>query len=278
MMVTVNSVILLVLCLNTTISQDMLRPNIPHNSCLKQTLSEIVVDVEYLTIYWSYRIDDGIKDEILEVFIDKMKSILTNSRFETSNNWHMNRNSDTILLVASTMLDITDGISSLRNKSGWSRSGMSKLIVLYLDKTGKERRFSTDTFFKDVFQTLANLNAFNVHIIYKFVDGIYEFTWFPYEDSNCDTINRVRLISECEFGFYRNYLKILNKNKLESECTITAAVQSYEPYSFNSNDYGFEKGVEIDLVKEWARWSHLNVELKASDKINSTDGVKFKEK
>lgn len=277
-MFTVKAAVVLALCLETTASHDILLPEGKQDFCLKRILSEIVEDVELLTMSWSSRIDDSIRDDISKLLTDKMKFI-TNRQFENGNEEHVNRRPGAVLIVARTIAEIDGQISSLHNYIEWSVV-MPNVIVLYLDESGNGRKSATDPIFKNVFQMFANWDALNVHIIYKFDRGIDEFTWFPYEDSNCGTVHRVRLISECELGFCQNYLgimqKILNTNNSRSRCTITAAVQSHEPYSFHSKHSGFTKGVDIDLVRELAQWSHFDLELVAAINIfNYTEPVKL---
>lgn len=258
-----------------TVTNEIFTPSVPQDSCLEQILSEVVKDVDSLTISWSRRIDANLKDEISKIFMDKIKFIITDRQFEASSNGH-DRNPATVLLVASKTADIHDGIVSLQNKLVWSV--MSNFIVLYSDENGNRKKSSPEPFLRKIFRTFANLNALNVRVIYKFNDGVGEFTWFPYEDSNCDSVDRVRLISDCAFGIFKNHSHTLDSNKLRSMCTITAAVRSYEPYSFYSRDSGFSKGVDIDLVKELAHWSHFNVEFKAIDIGDSIEEAMLTEK
>lgn len=277
-MVTITSTVILTLIsaldLKTTVSCDIALPtNIHQNLCLKQTLRKIVKDEESLTISWSDRNDGSVKDEVLNFFQDKSKLLITNRQSQTANSGFVNQNPSTVLMLASTMTDITDGLLSLHNKNVWSIN--AKFIVLYSDKSAIGSKLS-EPFLKDVFQTFANLKALNVHLVYNFAEGINEFTWFPYEDSNCGSVHRVRLISDCEFGSFRNHLQVLNTNKLEGRCTITAAVQSSEPYSFYAKDAEFSTGVYINLLDEFKHWWPVNIELKPID--NRTEEAERKEK
>lgn len=238
-------------------------PTVPGDYCLERILRENMENVEFYTIFWSHRIDDFIKEKILKLFIDKGRFILTKNERETPNHSHIKTSSTTTFILASTKEDIITGLSSLHDKNMWNF--MSKFIVLYLDESGNERHSVDDQFFKDIFQMFADHNALNVHIIYKFDDGIDEFTWFPFQDSNCATINRMRLISECEFGSHRNHSRNRRENKSESRCTVRVAVQSHEPYSFYSKDTGFSKGIDVELMKELGHWLHLDVEFGAID-------------
>lgn len=236
-------------------------PNITPDSCLKQILSKLVEDVDSLAISWSHRIDGSIKDEISKIFVDKIITI-TNRQFDGKTIERIDGKPGVLIIVASTKADIAGEISSIYHRNALSI--VSKFIVVYLDENGNGngRKSSADPFLKDVPQTFANLN---IHIIYNFD---HEINAFHMKDSNCDTVERV--ILNREYAMHENYVKLpmqmSNTNNLGNRTTITAAVQSIEPYSFYSKDSGFSKGVEIDLVLELARWLHFNIELKAIDK------------
>lgn len=267
--------IILTFCFSTTLAIIIPQATVPENSCFKQTLNEIVKDEKSVVINWSHRINDSIKDEIIKLFLGKVDFIIMNWTFEITNNWHLHR-PVTVFIVASNKKDITKGILTLFNKKIWSTN--SKFIVLYLDESGKKKKSSNDLFIKSIFQTFANLNALNVRIVYNYDGEIDEFTWFPYEDGNCDTINRVRLVSECASGIYHNYSKRLDTVRLESMCTITAAIQPIEPYSFYSKNKGFTKGIEVRLLQEFSNHLNLNLKLQPLDKANSTKRTQFHEK
>lgn len=263
-------VILAVLCLKTSASFLI---TLDQNSCLKRSLNELVKDAESLAISWSHSIDHGIRDEISKLLLGKI-NFITNPQLEPTTTVYVEHNSNTVIILASKEADIVGGMSSLYNKN--SQSIISKLIVVYLDKSGNERKSSTDPFFHSVFRTLTNWSALNVHFIYKFNDKYDLFSWFSYKDNDYNTV------CECESGFYQNCrktpMKMDNSNAFERKPTITVAVQSYEPYSFYSKDSGFGKGVEIDLVKEFARQSHFNLELNVIDKMNYSEQSELNER
>lgn len=277
-MLTMKSVIVLVfLCVSTISCKNILQANDAENVCFKQVLSEIIKDENSVAIGWSNRTCESIKDEILKTLSGKIDFIIMNWSLEISN-WHMSRKyvTDPILIVVSTKADIINAILSLFKKSVWS--GTSKFIILFMDESGNGRKSSTDPFIKDILQTLANLNALSVRIIYKYNDGIDEFTWFPYEDSNCETVHFVRLISECKDEVYQNHAERLKITKLKSKCSTTAAIQPMEPYSFYSKNSGFSKGLEVYLLREFAKWSNIDVDMQRNDNINAIQEVDYMEK
>ncbi len=259
-MLTLKGIIGLVLCLKPTVAHDILLRKNVKDSCLTKFFNELIKDDKSFSIVWQHSLDCAIKDDISKLFSDKVKFILTDPKVETVSGSH-NQAPGTTLILASTIMDIVDGISCLNNTNTWSI--WSKFIVLHLDNSANGRLQSSDQLFKRVFQIFASWNALNVHIIYKYNDhGMDEFSWFPYEDGNCGTVDRVRLISECKFGFHR-MVDTNNEEKFERRCTIAVAVQSCEPYSIYSSDAGFSKGIEIDLVREWGSWSQCDIEFKA---------------
>lgn len=272
-MLTIKSFIVFVLFINTAISNDIIIPTVPVDSCLQRTLTEIVKDFESLIIYqfWS----DFEMDEIVTLFMNQPKIILTDRHLETPNNCQFNGNSNIVLILATIRMDVTRAILSLQKRNLWNV--VAKFIVLYKDEIPSRSITSTETFSKEIIRMFANLSAFNVHVVHRSNNGIKEFSWFPYEDSNCDTVRRVKLINECEFGLYQNYSKIINESMERSECTITVGVQSYEPYSFYSKELGILKEVGSELVEGFARWTNFNVELESINKANRTAGFALEE-
>lgn len=269
------SAIILATCLCcATSALNILQANAQENYCLKQTLNEIIKIETSVIINWSHQINESIKDEILEQFIGKVDLVIMNWTFEISINWHIHRHPGTVFIVASNRKDIKKVVLSLLNNNIWKSN--SKFIVLYLDGNGNNKKISNDIFMKNVFKTFANLNALNVRIIYKYNEKISEFTWFPYEDGNCETIDRLRLISECELGIYYNYLKKLEATRLKSKCSITAALLPMEPYSFYSKFSKFSKGIEVFLMREFSNRFNFNLELQLMD--NSTKRAQLHEK
>ncbi len=251
----------LILCIKPTASHDILLPKIVQDSCLTKVLRDKVKLDETLAITWSDRIDDALKSDILKLFAGTVKLILNDWQVDKANHTELIGRPGTALILASTIKDIVSGISSSQSTNAWN--DILKFIVVYLDNSGNGRLQSTDPFLKGLFETSTNLNAFNVRVIYMYDNyGIDEFTSFTYQDGNCGTMVRVRLISECTFGDHR----VLNvNNNSENRCTITAAVRPSEPYSFYSNDVGFSKGIDVDIIREFAHWSHFDIVLKAID-------------
>ncbi len=277
-MLTLKAVIGLVLCLKSTVAHDILLPKNVQDSCLTKVLSELIKDYKSFAITWPHTIDGDIKDHISKLFTDKVKFILTDLQIDTVMSSSLKQAPVTTLILASTMMDIVDGISCLNNTNAWSI--WSKLIILYLDNSANRRLRrlqSSDPRLKRVFQTFAYWNALNVHIIYKYNDhGMDEFSWFPYEDGNCGTVDRVRLISECEFGVHR----LLNINNAEKRCTIVVAELSYsiEPNSIYSSDTGYLKGVEKELVSNLAKRSNFDIQFKSVHHGHHVKEAEVKEK
>lgn len=276
MFTSIRSVIILATCLCTTLALNILGANVPENSCFEQTLNEIVKDEKSVIISWSHRISDSVKDEILKPFMGKIDFIIMDWSSEISINWRILRNPVTVFLVASNKKDIKKGILSLLNKNVWRSN--SKFIILYMDGSGNNKRSTNDGFIKNIFKRFANLNALNVRVIYNCNDGIGEFTWFPYEDGNCEQINHVRLISECEFGIYQDYSENVDAIRLSSICEITAAIQPMEPYSFYSISSGFSKGIEVFLMREFANRLKFHLEFQPMDESNGTIRDQFHKK
>lgn len=254
--------------ISTTLSNHILRVNDAHTTCIEHLFNETIKNEKFLTISWSERFHDTIKDEILKILMRKIDLTIMSWSFEASN-WHMYRKTtnDPVLIFASNETDITSRISSVLKKNVWSFN--SKFIVICMEESGNGRKSSADLLIKEILQMFAKLNALDIQVFYINDKGFEGFKWFPYDDSNCETINIVRLISECKLGFYQSYLKSLNAAKLESNCSITVA-------SMESNTSKSNTGIEIGLVKELGKW--LNCELNLTSIDRSFDRVQLKEK
>lgn len=251
-MYSIKTLIFIILCLKTSATLIL-----NQSSCLKQILSELAKDVESLAISWSDDIGNEIKDEVSK--LGKINFIIDR---QVTTKMCADHNPDAVIILASKEADIVGEISSVFIKN--SHSVISKLIIVYLDEGGNDRNSSTDLFFQDVFPTFAIWNAFHVQFIHKFNDEYEVSSWFPNKDNkNYVLVDRVRLVSECESGFYRKHsetpMKMHNGNALDR--IFTAVVQSHEPYSFYSKESTSLKEFEIDLVKELAHWLYVNVEI-----------------
>lgn len=273
MSTTVLIFVLWISIISTTLSNHILRVNDAHNTCIEQIFNETIENEKFITISWSERFHNTIKDEILKILMRKIDLTIMSCSFGSSN-WHMYRKTtnDPVLIFASNETGITSGISSVLKENVWSFN--SKFIVVYMEGSGNERKSSTDLLMKDILKMFAKLNALDIQIFYINDKGFEGFTWFPYDDSNCETINIVRLISGCKLGFYQSYLKSLNTAKLESNCSITVA--SMESNTSKSNTSELMTGIEVSLVKELGKWLKFELNLTCIDR--NFDGVQLKEK
>lgn len=244
----------LAICSISVESYEILVPKVVLKCCLTKVLNKIVEKDKCLVINSpEHNINDSSAEEIFKILRDKMKLVVNSCRAKTTkNNWQVISKPDTIFILASTRKQIVTQTKFLRN--AWSI--LPKIIVVYLEKR-KNRPVSLT---KNIFQTLTHLNASSVHLLYMFDDDISEFTWFPYEDGNCDRVDRVRLISECKSGSHR----IQHTRKLESKCTIRPTI--------GSKNAGYTEGIEIELTKALARWSNFNVEFTNTSKSEFEKG------
>lgn len=258
-MFSMRTVAIVVLCIKVTVGHKIEIPiGSQQDPCLIKLLTSNIKCDESLILNWSHRIHDDVSD--VTVLNENTKFVLRNWQLDPINKWQVYSRL-TVVMVASTMTQIVDGMLSLRRANLWNSS--SKFIIVYSDHRPLRKVRPNDPILKRIFRTFAIVKAFNVHMIYKSNERISEFTWFPYEDGNCDRVRRVRLISQCDYSFHRIFR--VDKPK-STRCNVTVAVRSYKPYAIYTEDGGFAGGVDINVVREWARHgSEFNLEFKVAD-------------